>query len=80
MTAGQPMPRATSAACDALPPSDVRMPLAAWKPATSSASVKGRTRMTARPSSAAATASGAVNTMAPLAAPGEAATPRATTS
>ena len=36
--------------------------------------------MTARPSSAAATASGAVKTMAPLAAPGEAATPRATTS
>ncbi len=38
-TAGRPMPRATSAACDALPPSEVRMPLAAWKPATSSASV-----------------------------------------
>ena len=42
------MPRATSAACEALPPSEVRMPLAAWKPATSSASVNGRTRMTAR--------------------------------
>ena len=80
VTAGRPMPRATSAACEALPPSEVRMPLAAWKPATSSASVNGRTRMTARPSSAAATASGAVKTMAPLAAPGEAATPRAMTS
>ena len=74
------MPRATSAACEALPPSEVRMPLAAWKPATSSASVNGRTRITARPSLAAATASGAVNTIAPLAAPGEAATPRAMTS
>ena len=56
------------------------MPLAAWKPATSSASVNGRTRITSRPSSAAATASGAVKTIAPLAAPGDAATPRATTS
>ena len=49
VTAGRPMPRATSAACEALPPSEVRMPLAAWKPATSSASVNGRTRMTSRP-------------------------------
>ena len=76
-TAGRPMPRATSAACDALPPSEVRMPLAAWKPATSSASVKGRTRITSRPSSPAATASAAVNTTSPLAAPGEALTPLA---
>ena len=71
------MPRATSAACEALPPSAVRIPFAAWKPATSSASVNWRTRITARPSAAAATASGAVNTISPLAAPGEAATPRA---
>ena len=28
VTAGTPIPRATSAACDALPPSEVRMPLA----------------------------------------------------
>ena len=40
-THGRPMPRATSAACEALPPSEVRMPRAAWKPATSSASVNG---------------------------------------
>ena len=46
------MPRATSAAWEALPPSLVRMPRAAWKPETSSASVNGRTRITARPSSA----------------------------
>ena len=79
-TAGRPIPRATSAACDALPPSEVRIPLAAWKPATSSASVNGRTRITSRPSWAAWTASAAVNTIAPLAAPGEALTPEASTS
>ncbi len=77
VTAGTPIPRATSAACEALPPSLVRTPRAAWKPATSSASVKGRTRTTSRPSAAAATASGAVKTMPPLAAPGDAATPEA---
>ena len=71
------MPRATSAAWDALPPSEVRIPRAAWKPATSSASVNGRTRMTSRPCAAAATASSAVNTTSPFAAPGDAATPRA---
>ncbi len=79
-TAGRPMPRATSAACEALPPSLVRIPLAAWKPATSSASVNGRTRMTSRPSCSAWTASLAVNTTSPLAAPGEALTPLASTS
>ena len=52
-THGRPMPRATSAACEALPPSLVRMPFAAWKPATSSASVNGRTRTTSRPSASA---------------------------
>jgi hypothetical protein len=41
--------------------------------------VNGRTRITLRPSWAAATAAGAVNTISPLAAPGEAATPRAIT-
>ena len=74
------MPRATSAACEALPPSLVRMPLAAWKPATSSASVNGRTRITSRPSCSAWTASSAVNTTSPLAAPGDALTPLASTS
>ena len=79
-TAGRPIPRATSAACEALPPSLVRIPLAAWKPATSSASVNGRTRITSRPSCSACTASLAVNTISPLAAPGEAETPLASTS
>ena len=73
------MPRATSAAWLALPPSLVRTPFAAWKPATSSASVKGRTRTTERPSPTAATASEAVNTISPFAAPGDAATPVART-
>ena len=49
-THGLPIPRATSAAWLALPPSEVRIPLAAWKPATSSASVNGRTRITSRSS------------------------------
>ena len=53
VTAGTPIPRATSAACEALPPSEVTIPLAAWKPATSSASVNGRARITSRPSAAA---------------------------
>ena len=74
-THGFPIPRATRAAWLALPPLLVTMPSAAWKPATSSASVCGRTRITLRPSAAAATASGAVNTISPFAAPGEAATP-----
>ena len=74
------MPRATSAACEALPPSLVRMPFAAWKPATSSASVNGRTRTTSRPSASASSASAAVNTTSPLAAPGEAFTPVVSTS
>jgi hypothetical protein len=79
-THGFPIPRATSAAWLALPPSAVRIPFAAWKPATSSASVKGRTRITSRPSAAASTASWAVNTISPRAAPGEAATPSASVS
>ena len=74
-TAGRPIPRATSAACEALPPSEVRIPRAAWKPATSSASVNGRTRITSRPAAAASTASAAVNTTSPFAAPGDALTP-----
>ena len=74
-THGRPIPRATSAACEALPPSEVRMPRAAWNPATSSASVKGRTRITSSPSPPRFTASSAVNTIAPLAAPGDAAMP-----
>ena len=76
-TQGRPMPRATSAAWLALPPSEVRMPRAAKNPATSSASVNWRTSTTSFPSPAASTAASAVNTISPFAAPGEAFTPRA---
>ena len=68
-TAGTPMPRAISAAWEALPPSLVRIPRAAWNPATSSASVNGRAKMTSRPSEAAAMASPTENTRVPFAAP-----------
>ena len=78
--AGRPIPRATSAACEALPPVVVRMPLAAAKPATSPASVNERARMTSRPSALADDASAAVKTTSPLAPPGEAAMPIAATS
>ncbi len=53
VTAGRPIPRATSAACEALPPSEVRIPAAASNPATSSASVNGRTRIMSTPRPAA---------------------------
>ena len=71
------MPRATSAACEALPPSEVRIPRAASKPATSSASVKGRTRITSLALRRALNrAARRLKTILPLATPGEAATPR----
>ena len=73
---GAPRPRRGSA----VPPLLVRMPSAASNPFTSSASVNGRTSTTFRPSSRAATASEAVNTIPPLAAPGDAGTPLASTS
>ena len=76
-THGLPIPRAIRAACEDLPPSAVSTPRAAWKPATSSASVNRRTRITSSPASAWRTAFSAVNTIAPWAAPGEAGTPRA---
>ena len=71
------MPRATSAAWLALPPSLVRMPCAAWKPATSSASVKAADEDHVAALAAAAHARRALSTISPLAAPGDAATPRA---
>ena len=75
------MPRATSAACDALPPSLVRMPLRGVE-ARDVVGLGERphedhvaARRPPRP-----TASAAVKTISPLAAPGDAATPRASTS
>ncbi len=74
------MPRATSAAWDALPPSAVRMPRAAWNPATSSASVNARTRITSSPAAERRIASAALSAIAPRAAPGEAGMPRVSVS
>ena len=44
-----PMPRATTAACEVMPPRAVRIPCAAYMPPTSSGEVSGRTRMTFSP-------------------------------
>ncbi len=74
-----PMPRATTAACDVIPPRAVRIPLAAAMPRMSSGLVSGRTRMTVLPSDAHANASCASNTTCPDAAPGEAGRPVAIT-
>ena len=71
-THGAPMPRAMTAACDVLPPCEVRMPSAAIMPARSSGFVSQRTSTHLRPASATATASAAENTASPTAAPGEA--------
>ena len=59
------MPRRTT-------PSSATWPTTPSLPATSSASVNGRTRMTSRPAAWASTASSAVKTISPLAAPGDA--------
>src|SRR5436853_419320 len=48
-----PMPRATTAACDAWPPRAVRMPSATCMPWMSSGDVSTRTRITLRPAAAA---------------------------
>ena len=74
-TAGRPMPTATTAAWLVLPPRAVMMPLAAIMPCRSSGVVSSRTRMTASPASPRRSASSAVSTMAPVAAPGDALTP-----
>ena len=72
-----PQPRATTAAWLVLPPVAVRMPCAACMPPTSSGEVSRRTRMTFLPSAAAFSASGALKTTSPVAAPGTALMPEA---
>ena len=79
-THGFPMPRATTAACEVRPPRDVSTPCAAIIPCTSSGLVSIRTRITDSPSFAIASARSASNTALPYAAPGEAASPVASTS
>ena len=71
------MPRATTAACEVLPPRLVRMPCAAIMPLRSSGVVSRRTRMTASPLLAPAPARSESKTTLPTAAPGEAFMPLA---
>ena len=73
------MPRATTAACEVMPPRVVRMPSAACMPWMSSGEVSTRTRMTFLPSALSLVASSEENTISPDAAPGEAGRPVAIT-
>ncbi len=74
-TAGIPQPRATTAAWLASPPVEVRIPAALAMPWTSSGDVSVRTRITARPASAASAAASGDVTISPQATPGEAGRP-----
>ena len=76
-TQGVPMPRATTAAWEVMPPVAVRMPWATCMPPMSSGEVSLRTSSTFLPSLAHFSASSAVNTICPAAAPGEALRPLA---
>ena len=67
-----PIPRATTAAWDVIPPRTVRIPCADFIPVMSSGDVSRRTRITFSPLAAHSTASSAVNTILPQAAPGDA--------
>ncbi len=69
------MPTATIAAWLVLPPRAVRMPCASTIPWKSSGVVSSRTRMTSSPALPRRSASSAVKTTAPTAAPGDALTP-----
>ena len=69
------MPRATTAACEVMPPRAVRMPLATLMPRRSSGEVSWRTRITCLPLRAQSSASSAKNTICPVAAPGDAGRP-----
>ncbi len=66
-----PIPRATTAACEVIPPLAVRIPLAMFMPSRSSGEVSILTRIDLGNFSA----SSAKNTTCPLAAPGDAASP-----
>ena len=74
-TQHSPIPRATTAAWDVIPPRTVRIPWADFIPVMSSGDVSRRTSTTFSPLSAHSTASSAVNTILPQAAPGEAPRP-----
>ena len=74
-----PIPRATTAACEVIPPLAVTIPSAAAMPARSSGLVSMRTMTTRCPSACHLAASSAKNTIWPQAAPGEAGSPRVRT-
>jgi len=70
-----PQPRATKAACEVIPPRAVKIPSAARIPSTSSGLVSSRTNNTFSPLRCHSTASSAVKTTLPTAAPGPAGNP-----
>ncbi len=74
-TEGLPIWRPTTAACDVMPPVAVRMPCATNMPWMSSGTVSLRTSSTFFPCRVHSTASSAVNTTWPDAAPGDAGSP-----
>jgi len=67
-----PIPRATTAACDVIPPRTVKIPCDAFIPVISSGDVSRRTSTTFSPLAFQVSASSAVNTILPQAAPGDA--------
>ena len=70
-----PIPRATTAAWDVIPPRTVKIPWEAFIPVISSGEVSRRTNTTFSPLAFQASASSAVNTTLPQAAPGDAPRP-----
>ena len=74
-THGLPIPRATTAACDVIPPRAVRIALASTMPWKSSGEVSRRTRITDWPARPSFSARSASKTAVPHAAPGEAGRP-----
>ena len=70
-----PIPLATTAAWDVIPPLAVKIPFAAFIPSISSGEVSVLTKITFFPSSAISLALSAVKTASPTAAPGEAGSP-----
>jgi hypothetical protein len=74
-THGLPIPRATTAACDVIPPRAVRIALAITMPWKSSGDVSRRTRIADCPARPIFSARSASNTTVPQAAPGLAGSP-----
>ena len=75
-----PHPLATKAACDVIPPLDVKIATEALIPSTSSGFVSSLTSTTVSPLAAQSTASCAVKTAFPVAPPGPAGNPFANSS